>query len=200
MLKWWWLQFYAWVLSLLVCVFFSKHFFVVCCCKNSMMDRLTFLPLSLFFLSPYLLSVQFVLLYNSLTIVAKSARAPWVCSIGTSLECSKITSLWVCSFLDNNAHKVHIHHMKFDNNQEGYSFLSLVCVFLFLSIYHLHVFVGTKEKMWRLVTVKKVGALPTPLSLPFVFILFVVYLILLLLPLPCLCYVVGTKVKGSCGQ
>ncbi len=47
-----------------------------------------------------------------------------------------------------------------------------LCVFVFAYLFchhhHLHVVVGTKAKMWRLVTIKKVGALPTPLSFPFV--------------------------------
>jgi hypothetical protein len=118
-----------------LCFFSSTLFLLLVATRTPWCYSLTFLPLSLFFLFPYLPSMQLVFLYNRFTIIAKSARALWVCCIGTSREGSRIKSLWVCSFLGNNAHKVHVHHMKFDNNWEGSSFLPLVCVFLFLPIY-----------------------------------------------------------------
>jgi len=118
-----------------LCFFYLAFILLLVATRTPWCYSLIFLPLSFFFLSPYLPSMQFVLLYNRFTIVAKSARAPWVCSIGTSREGSKTTSFWVCSLLGNNTHKVHIHHMKFDNNQEGSSSLPLVYVFLFLPIY-----------------------------------------------------------------
>jgi hypothetical protein len=135
--------------------FFLNIFLLLVVARTSWCDSLAFLPLSFFLLSPYIPLVQLVLLYNCFTIIAKSARAPWVCSVGTSWEGSR-TSLWVCSFLGNNTHKVHVHHMKFDNSQEGFSFLPLVFVFAYLSCHHhhLHVVVGTKSKMRRLVTIK----------------------------------------------
>jgi hypothetical protein len=118
--------------------YFSSTFFC-CLLLQEFHDHhsLTSLPLFLFFLFPYLPQVQLVLLYSHFTIAAKSARPPWVCSVGTSREGSRTTSLWLCSFLGNNTHKVHYHHMKFDNSEDppGSSFLPHVCVFLFLLIY-----------------------------------------------------------------
>jgi len=99
-----------------------------------------------------------------------------------------MTLLWVCLFPGNNKHKVHCHHMKFDNSREGMSpfgssFFPPTCVFLFLPIYpsilslpSRSCWCKNKGKIWRLVTIRKVGALTTPLSFPLVFMLFVVCL------------------------
>jgi hypothetical protein len=152
--------------------------------------------------------------YNHFTIATKSATTPWVCNVGTSWEGSRMTSFWVCLFLGNNTHKVHCHDMKFDNSREGVSlpgssFLPPLCVFLCLPIYSSILpspspsplcYCKNKGKMWRSVTVRKVGALPAPPSFPLVFILFTDCPFVLSLPSPCLCCVVGTKVKGSCWQ
>jgi hypothetical protein len=96
--------------------------------------------LCLFLLSPYLLLVQLVLCIVVSPLLPKSARTPWVCNVGTSQEGSRMTSFWVCLFLGNNTHKMHCHHMTFDNGQQGTSppnssFLPPICVFLFLPIY-----------------------------------------------------------------
>jgi len=117
--------------------------------------------------------------YSHFTIATKSARTPWVCNVGTSQEVSRRTSFWVCLFLGNNTHKLHCHHMKFDNNQEGMnplnsSSLPLVCVFSFLPIY-LSILPSpsplccykNQGKMWRLVIVRMVGVFPNPLSFSF---------------------------------
>ncbi len=150
--------------------------------------------------------------YSHVTIVAKSVRAPWVYNIETSQEGSKTTLLWVYLSLGNNKHKMHCHHMKFDNSWEclnplSSSFFPPICVFLFLPIYPSVLPLPlrscccrNKGKMWRLVTIKKLGVLPTPLSFPLVFMLFVVCVFVLLLPSWCLCCVARMKVKGSCWQ
>lgn len=195
-------------------VFFYLAFFLLfVATRTPWCYSLTFLPLSFFFLSPYLPSMQFVLLYNRFTIVAKSARAPWVCSIGTSLSLQhwdkprgfkNNIALGVFIIGQQHTQSAHPSHEVWQQSRGVFFSSPCLCVFVFAYIschhHHLHVVVGTKVKMWRWVKIKKVGALPTPLSSPFVFILSMVCLILLLLPLPCLCCVGGTKVKGSCWQ